>query len=36
MDLQWEWERIGNFGSLRERDCLMAWMQGQIANGPKR
>jgi hypothetical protein len=33
MDLQWEWERIGNFGSLRERDCFVAWMRGQIANG---
>jgi hypothetical protein len=31
MDFQWEW--IGNFGSLRERDCFVAWMQGQIANG---
>ena len=31
MDFQWEW--IGHFGSLRERDCFVAWMQGQIANG---
>ena len=27
------WERIGNFGSLRERDCFVAWMRGQIARG---
>jgi hypothetical protein len=31
MDFQWEW--IGHFGSLRERDYFVAWMQGQIANG---
>ena len=31
MDFQWEW--IGHFGSLRERDRFVAWMQGQIANG---
>jgi len=31
MDFQWEW--IGNFGSLRERDCFVAWIQAQIANG---
>jgi len=31
MEFQWEW--IGNFGSLRERDCFVAWMQEQIANG---
>jgi hypothetical protein len=33
MDLQWEWEKIGSFGSLRERDCFVAWMQDQIASG---
>jgi adenylate cyclase len=27
------WEEIGNFGSLRERDCFVAWMQTQIAQG---
>jgi hypothetical protein len=31
MDFQWEW--IGHFGSLRERDRFVAWIQGQIANG---
>jgi hypothetical protein len=31
MDFQWEW--ISHFGSLRERDCFVAWMQEQIANG---
>jgi hypothetical protein len=31
--MDWEWERIGNFGSLRERDCFVAWMRGQIASG---
>ena len=34
MDFQWEW--IGHFGSLRERDCFVAWMQEQIANGCRR
>ncbi|MEH2569794.1 adenylate/guanylate cyclase domain-containing protein [Bradyrhizobium sp. AZCC 2289] len=29
----WEWKKIGNFGSLRERDCFLSWMQGQIASG---
>jgi hypothetical protein len=33
MDLPFRWERIGNFGSLRERDCFVAWMRGQIASG---
>ncbi|MET4234929.1 hypothetical protein ACVWXN_007162 [Bradyrhizobium sp. i1.4.4] len=28
------WERIGNFGSLRERDCFLMCMRDQIANGP--
>ena len=27
------WETINNFGSLRERDSFLAWMQGQIASG---
>lgn len=31
--MDWEWETIGNFGSLRERDRFLAWMRGQIANG---
>jgi hypothetical protein len=31
MDFQWEW--ISHFGSLRERDRFVAWIQGQIANG---
>jgi hypothetical protein len=31
MDFQWEW--IGHFGSLGERDRFVAWMEGQIANG---
>ena len=30
MDFQWEWEKIDSFGSLRERDCFVAWMRGQI------
>jgi hypothetical protein len=25
------WEAIPTFGSLRERDCFLAWMQAQIA-----
>ena len=29
----WYWEKIDNFGSLRERDCFLAWMEGQIASG---
>jgi hypothetical protein len=33
MDLQWEWGIIASFGSLRERDCFVAWMQDQIASG---
>jgi hypothetical protein len=33
MDLPWTWEKIGNFGSLRERDCFVAWMRCQIASG---
>jgi hypothetical protein len=27
------WEAIPTFGSLRERDCFLAWMQDQIADG---
>ena len=33
MDLPWTWEKIDNFGSLRERDSFLAWMQHQIAAG---
>ena len=33
MQSTWEWKRIGNFGSLRERDRFVAWMQGQITDG---
>jgi len=33
MDLPWAWEKIGNFGSLRERTCFLAWMRDQIASG---
>jgi adenylate cyclase len=29
----WEWKKISNFGSLRERDCFLSWMLGQIASG---
>jgi class 3 adenylate cyclase len=29
----WEWKKIGYFGSLRERDRFLSWMQGQIASG---
>jgi hypothetical protein len=31
--MKFSWERIGNFGSLRERDCFLSWMRGQIAKG---
>ena len=31
--MDWEWERIGNFGSLCERDRFMAWMRKQIKDG---
>jgi hypothetical protein len=27
--MDWEWETIHNFGSLRERDSFVAWMRGQ-------
>ena len=27
------WEEISNFGSLRERDCFLVWIQSQIASG---
>jgi adenylate cyclase len=33
MAVPWEWKKIGNFGSLRERDCFLSWMRGQIASG---
>ena len=33
MQSLWEWEKIDSFGSLRERDCFIAWMRGQIADG---
>jgi hypothetical protein len=29
----WDWEQIESFGSLRERDCFVVWMRGQIADG---
>ena len=31
--MNWERNTIGNFGSLRERDCFVAWMRSQIASG---
>jgi hypothetical protein len=33
MDLAWTWEKIDNFGSLRERDSFVAWIREQIASG---
>lgn len=33
MSALWEWEKIDNFGSLRERDSFLAWMQDQVARG---
>jgi hypothetical protein len=33
MQSPWEWNRIGNFGSLRERDQFVEWMRGQITDG---
>jgi hypothetical protein len=33
MAVLWEWKRIGNFGSLRERDSFLSWMRGQVAIG---
>src|SRR5262252_10824008 len=33
MAVPWEWKKIGMFGSLRERDCFLSWMRGQIASG---
>jgi class 3 adenylate cyclase/ABC-type uncharacterized transport system substrate-binding protein len=33
MAVPWEWKRIDCFGSLRERDCFLSWMRGQIASG---
>ena len=29
----WEWKKIDNFGSLRERDSFLSWMRGEIASG---
>jgi adenylate cyclase len=31
--VSWEWKKILLFGSLRERDCFLSWMRGQIASG---
>ena len=31
--MDFRWEEIGNFGSLRERDAFLSWLQIQIANG---
>jgi len=31
--MDFAWESICNFGSLRERDCFLTWMRDQIANG---
>jgi len=33
MAVSWEWKKILLFGSLRERDCFLSWMRGQIASG---
>src|SRR5215831_16015102 len=33
MVVPWEWKKILLFGSLRERDCFLSWMRGQIASG---
>ena len=33
MQSPWECKRIGNFGSLRERDQFVVWMRGQITDG---
>lgn len=33
MDAPWRWEKIDSFGSLRERDCFLTWMEGQISGG---
>jgi hypothetical protein len=33
MQSNWEWKRIGNFGSLRERDRFVVWIRGQITDG---
>jgi hypothetical protein len=27
------WEKINSFGSLRERDRFVVWMQGEVARG---
>jgi hypothetical protein len=31
--MDFPWERIDNFGSLRERDCFVTWLRKQIAAG---
>jgi hypothetical protein len=31
--MNFDWEEIDNFGSLRERDRFLSWLQIQIANG---
>jgi adenylate cyclase len=31
MDFQWEW--VGSFGSLSERDRFLTWMRRQIKDG---
>jgi hypothetical protein len=31
--MNFQWEEIGNFGSLRERDCFLTWIESQIAGG---
>ena len=33
MDTPWEWEEVVNFGSLREHDCFIAWLNEQVASG---
>jgi hypothetical protein len=33
MDAPWRWEKIDSFGSLRERDCFLVWLESQVACG---
>jgi hypothetical protein len=33
MNLPWIWERIENFGSLREQESFCAWLQDEITKG---
>jgi hypothetical protein len=33
VSMNFQWELIGNFGSLRERDRFLAWMRSQIRDG---